>query len=301
VVPGGAFRYLVVGISIKHEPRTPEVQSLSFAGRPMAQLGGVTHQGRVRSELWGLTDPPEGMHLVSLRLTSPGGFVAGAVSFSGVHPTTSTGQFLSATGQSDLASVVVKSARGERVVDVYASDGPNLPAPGSSQLVHWAQRAMLIGVASSRPGDDDGSMSWQAGAGQAWALAAITLKPAGPAPDGGYRLESDGGMDGGTQGAPEAGVNGGTESDAAAGDGDTAMAAGDGETGEDDAGVPGDAGGAVRAIDLKVGCGCRLDASRATGAGLLWPGLLLYLVGAFRRRARTRPWQPPPRCPPPSA
>jgi hypothetical protein len=209
VPPGGAFRYLVVGVAIDHTNRAPTVVSVTYAGFQLAPLGGATHADQVRVELWGLAGPPEGMGTIALRLTGPRGFAAGAISFTGVHPTQSAGPAASGTGTSVVAQVPVPAAADERIVDVYGSPGLAEPMEGVGQTRHYLRQAPVTLAGSSQAGAAGSVSSWATpGTDQPWALAAVPLRAAPPvdagAADGG--TPDDAGAD-----APVDAVSGGAD------------------------------------------------------------------------------------------
>ncbi len=253
VPPGGERRYLVVGVSVAQEGgRAPQVESLTFARLPLVFLGAETHDGHARAELWGLPDPPEGDQPISVRLTGPGGFVAGALVFAGVAASPRP-ELRGARGTSAAALLPVAGPPGGRVVGVYAADGEVPAAHGAGQTGHWSLRAKVLGAAASAPSGPTSALGWL-GPGQAWAAAAVALAAA---PGRGGDDDAGAGTGGGDAGGHAGGGGGGS------------------------GGAPGggaDAGGAAAGAPLEydVGCACALG-GRRRGEGP--PGPLLLLVG----------------------
>jgi hypothetical protein len=318
-VPAGLDRFVVVAVTIgQMVPDSPTVMSLQFAGRPMTFLGAATGITQVRTELWGLVDPPVGSSGVDLRLTGSGAVVAGSVSFRNVDPAGPTRPVVTGLGTGTVASVVVPSAAGEYVVDAYGGLDA-VPTVGAGQSVHWDERNAVVGASSGRAGVPTSTvMAWDhGGVARAWVMTAIALKPRPPpppdaapppqdmaAPPADAAITSDGNV------APpaDAGIvvpapDATTAPDVAAVDSSTptvADAAGAADRPADarvmpgpDAGAAGDAasgdGGedpAVRKIVAEVGCACDV-AARRKGPGAAY-GLVALGLWAARRRARRR-------------
>jgi MYXO-CTERM domain-containing protein len=329
VPAGGVGRYLIVAVSVDQEAGRPaQVTSLTAGGVPLERVGMHSRMGAAHVELWALPAPPEGRLTLSLRLSQPTGFVAGAISFVGVAP---GALYLGGQdGQGAVAGPLPPDLRpGAVTVAVYASSGTTIPMGAPGQEALWAQRARVVGAAALAHGVPGVELGFTTpGVDQAWALAAVALLPSGSF-DGGAPVDAapsadadaGGGGDGraaGGDGAP-AGDGGVPPRDAAAPDGggpraDAASAReagaslGDGrpfagEAAGDAGGAPapadgdppgedptaGDAGAAPStvAVDLDVGCGCRVGGRRAaggpTGALAALAGLALLLG---RRRGR---------------
>src|SRR5688572_6178470 len=116
VPAGGQNRYLVVGVSIRHTTRTPVVMDSSFVTSPMSganvtqlltKLGDATYPGQARVEVWGLPAPQTGTGTLTVRLDGTGGLVAGALSFTGVHQSASSGALVNSMGSGPTASLSV--------------------------------------------------------------------------------------------------------------------------------------------------------------------------------------------------
>jgi hypothetical protein len=290
VLPG-SDRYLVVSLTVgRISSDLPNVVSVTFGGTPMRHLGGVAHRSGVSVEMWGLWDPPLGMHAVQVQLDDVAAVVAGSVSFSGADPAAPTGAVASATGMGPRASVTVISVQGAHILDVYGSLEAS-PVVGQGQTTNWNRRTSVAGASSSRMGASSVVMSWDhGGASQSWAQAAVSVRakqqiqlpadagapmpdsgvtPPDPPPDGAeFSTKRDGALADGPGGPADAGV---------------IEDSGPGETGDNV--EP----GLLRRADLELGCACELGRASRGGVGGSFGLWVLATVGAVsmrRRRAR---------------
>jgi MYXO-CTERM domain-containing protein len=282
-VGSGTDRYALVGVTLGPAAgELPTVATVSFAGRAMTFLGGISNGAVVRVELWGLSDPPTGMQPVELRVTRATALVAGSVSFSGVDPAAPASAVFTEIGTSPVASVSVTSAPGEMVIDVYGSPDAN-PVASSGRTPNWSDRSGVSGACSSRSGSTTVTMAWERSGGSSeWSLAAVSLRARSNS-DGGAPTDGGAPSDGGA--ASEAGVpdrvpadgsDGPPSLDARPPEGGTADAA----AGNGDSQIDPDATG--RRVEYQVGCSCRLD-PRPPGAS---PLALLALLALLARRRR---------------
>jgi hypothetical protein len=186
VPAGGQDRYLLVGVSLRHVQRATVVTEARFVDamnvtQPLTMIGSATFTGQARVEMWGLATPSEGQGVITVRMDASGGFVAGALSFNGVHQTAPAGPVVSNMGMSDTASVVVPSAPGEAIVSVFAGNGNVLPVARAPHVGRWSFLGLLLGAGGSEPGRAGATLLWDSpGASQPWLLAGLSLKPAQP-------------------------------------------------------------------------------------------------------------------------
>jgi MYXO-CTERM domain-containing protein len=259
-VKSGTGRYAIVALTLGQVmSQVPAGAAVTFGGRPMSLLGGVSNSDQVRVELWGLPDPAVGVQAIAVQLTRPGALVAGSLSFTGVNLPAATGTVATQTGAGSVASVTIASTTNEHVVDVYGSP-EMVPTVGAGQTANWIDRNGISGASSSRPGGTGPAMSWdRSGGSSLWALAAVTLRAA-PTSDGG----APGGGDAGTS---------------PAGDGGSADSAGN----DGAAGPMGDA--TTRQVEFQMGCSCDLEGHRSPGGPVALAIAFFALARSRRRRA----------------
>jgi hypothetical protein len=316
-VPAGTDRFVVVAVTIGQMlPDNPTVMSLQFAGRPMSFLGAANGLDRVRTELWGLVDPPVGSSGVELRLSASGAVVAGSVSFRGVDPSAPNRAVLTGLGTGTVASLNVPSAAGEYVLDVYAGLDA-IPTVGTGQTVHWDERNAVVGASSGRAAAPASTvMAWDhGGVARSWVMAAIVLRPRPPPPPDAappppdvappppdlatpidQAIPSDTAVAPPADGAPVPSPDAAAPVDAGVSDAPMIRDAADDRAGDMriEQGDARDAAGStdgedqpgVRKIDAEVGCACDLggrpDGARGSFA------LVAFALWAARRRARRR-------------
>ena len=266
VTGDGLDGYLVVGVALwQLPPASPEVQAVSYGGSPLTRLGFAVNAEAVRVEIWGMTAPPAGSFPVDLRLSGQAAVVAGAAAFGGVDATNGVGPFLASTGVDPMASLVVPSAAGEYVVDVFGS-AEKAGAVGTGQTELWNLSEQISGAGGGAPGAPSVTVLWSSGArSRPWTLAAVTLRPAPERP------VDDGGADGAN--APDA-------PDAGTPDAGTPDAVDGGSPFEEDAGRP--------HVALRIGWHCDLGAGSAPSL----PTIIVVLIAAVlvcRSRARRAP------------
>jgi hypothetical protein len=321
-VPAGSDRFVVVAVTIGQMlTDSPTVMSLQFAGRPMSFLGAANGIDKVRTELWGLVDPPVGSSGVDLRLSGSGAVVAGSVSFRGVNPAAPTHPVVTGLGTGTVAALAVPSVTGEYVIDVYGGLDA-VPTVSAGQTVHWDERNAVVGASSGRAAAAGSTMmAWdEGGVARAWVMTALVLRPRPPpppdaAPPDAAPPQPDAGAppDMAMTAQPDAAVappaDGGivAPSPDAAAPSPPDMAASDVGVGRDAAGPSdvrttppidgvsaGDAVGSgdgddqpgVRQIDADVGCACALGA-RGSGASGVYAAIA-FTLWAARRRSRRR-------------
>ena len=183
-VGAGANRILVVGVSLRDGSTAVTV---TYGGTPLTLLGFQVNGNQARTEMWRLLAPPTGTATVAMALSAPARVAAGAASFSNILMSSPHGAFVSAAGGVTTASLTVPSAAGELVVDSIGTHGDVATMlPGAGQAQMWNSTTGATGSdakagGSSKPGSTTVTMSWSLSKAKAWAMGAISLRPA-PAP-----------------------------------------------------------------------------------------------------------------------
>jgi hypothetical protein len=182
-VGGGADRVLMVGTS--HRDGNKHVTGISYGGAPLTNLGvqnGPGNQNRV--ELWYLIAPAPGTANVVVTLSDARNIVGGAASYIGVDQITPFGAFVSASNQTQNATITVTSQVDELIMDVIAANGDAKSLTvGAGQTSLWNTGTGTAGGdiqagANNTPGASLVTFSWTLGKRKPWAIGAVTLKPA---------------------------------------------------------------------------------------------------------------------------
>jgi len=188
VVGSGSDRYLLVGVSLNnHATEGPtQVDSVTFGVTSLARIDSIANSDDGLVEIWGVVAPANDTRDITVTVDqNPSGsaFVAGAMSFEGVHQATPTRTpWTEAT--SDVASVTldITSAVGELVFDTVACEyTPAGIAVGASQTERWGIDVNtthdINGYGSTEPGASTVTMSWSGDTAH-WALGAVSIRPA---------------------------------------------------------------------------------------------------------------------------
>lgn len=177
---GLANSLLVVGVSIE-KSQGATVSNVVYAGTPLTKAKGYTGTTSVRTEIWYLKNPQSGSANVVVTLTKAtgtDGWVAGAVSFSGVDQTT---PIPTTATSSTYASVSITTAYGNSMVmDNYAYDANSAQSASSPATAQWSVAATgMAGGASTKTTTAAGtySMAWT-GSSDNWAQVAAEIKQA---------------------------------------------------------------------------------------------------------------------------
>ncbi len=179
-------RFLVIAVSI--EGTSAEVATIDYAGLTPFFIGerrssGTTGPGIV--QMYGLLDPPSGVGIAEVTLTSSARFVAGSTSFANVDQNDPISAQAVANGNSSNASLSIGSATGEMVFAALVATGDiESVSTGSGQTQRWNRSLgddnALYGVASTEPGAVSTTMSYSLDAGAPWAMVAISIQPPSP-------------------------------------------------------------------------------------------------------------------------
>ena len=112
--------------------------------------------------MWYRLNPATGTGTVKVTLSdSDEETTMGASSWSGVHPTTPIGTFVSQNGESSTPSITVPSAPGEVVVDAVSNIDAESITVNPSQNEHWNENlGDVTGGHSSKGGATSVTMSW---------------------------------------------------------------------------------------------------------------------------------------------
>jgi uncharacterized repeat protein (TIGR01451 family) len=185
--------YVAVSIAIDRNGGAQTVTSVVYgteSGGPnqaMTPLGGVSNGTVDRAEVWGLAGPTAGTHQITVTVANAGGqntvVVAGAKSFTNVFQTSSTGTATTATGTSTTPSVTLTNSVFDYVVDAVAFNGNNVLTAAVNQTNAFnvtSAAPAFAGAGSVKTGFANTTMSWTAGAAQAWSAVGVPLQSATP-------------------------------------------------------------------------------------------------------------------------
>lgn len=185
--------YIAVSVAIKRNGGAQTVTSVVYGTEaggpvlPMTLLGASTNGTNDRAEIWGLAGPTAGTHQITVTVANAGGqntaVVAGAKSFTNVFQTASSGNAVTATGNTTTPAVAVTNSAFDYVVDAVAFNGNNALAvgPGQTNAFNVTSAAPAFsGAGSVETGTANLTMSWTAGAAQQWAAVAVPLQSANP-------------------------------------------------------------------------------------------------------------------------
>ena len=183
----GTNRVMVVGVSMNNDS-LETVSSVTWNGTALSFAGAqVNPDGDdARIEMWGLLAPATGGPynvVVTFSAALSTHAYAGVVTFNGVHQTTPSGAFASASGDgTSPATVPVPSAVGDLVFGVVASEYSTLTV-GAGQTSLWNlyhSGTSSGGAGSTEPGAAGSvTTSWDLPtvSGNHWAIGGISLKP----------------------------------------------------------------------------------------------------------------------------
>lgn len=182
----GASRYLVVGISMLSVAGS-SVSGITYNSVAMTFLGAVASvSGAVRAEIWGLIAPTVGSNTIAVTLTTALDSIGCAISLDGVHQTSPTEGFASATatnvGATDATVDVTSVADRCWIVDQVATDDTAITI-GAGQT----SRNNVTGTLGSGADSTEGpktpagsvTMSWTNVAALAtWSIVGVAIRPA---------------------------------------------------------------------------------------------------------------------------
>jgi hypothetical protein len=203
IMANGENRAIVVGVSIRHDGAgvPPSVTSITYGGEDLTyQDDGATDDNSKRAEIWGLSgdDVPTGSNSVVVTVSSTAQIVGGAVTFTGVDPsssfqgTSSDGDDEDAAGlayfnaaetsvlvgvgavNADITATVAETGQVERWNSTTSVSPPPTPTPTPTPA-----SVNLRGFGSTRPGQGGffSLQSWDLGSSTQWAAAGLEVKP----------------------------------------------------------------------------------------------------------------------------
>jgi len=184
----GSDRLLLVGVVIRSS--STSVTSITYNSLALTYLSSVLSND-VRTELWYRKNPPSGAHNVVVTIGASRMMAAGAMSFTGVHQTTTFGTAMTNANSNTAPTVNVSSATDELVVDVVGQrdpDAPNTLTAHASQAERFKKASTSGSNANVRLGGSTETgaatttMSWTLSPGDDWGIIAVPLKPAPAAP-----------------------------------------------------------------------------------------------------------------------
>lgn len=181
----GSDRYLLVGVSMLSVGGS-SVSSITYNSVNLTKLGHIASvSGAVRSELWGLVAPSTGSNSIAVTLSGALDSAANASSYTGVHQTSPTEAFNSASatnvGAADATVDITTVADNDWVIDNAATDDTAITV-GAGQT----QRGNVTGTLGSGAMSSEGpktpagavTMNWANVAALAtWSTVGIALRP----------------------------------------------------------------------------------------------------------------------------
>jgi len=186
--------YLVVSVSLDLNAVAATVATVTYgfeAGGPaqaMTFLGAATNGTSQRAELWGLSNPTPGTHMIQVSVNNGAGgnvvVLGGSKSFTNVFQTAATGTVAAATGTSLTPAVALTNSGFDYIVDAVSYNNNVALTPGGSQtnsynVIHAAPNSSQGG--SAKTGFANTTMTWTAtGVAQQWAHVAVPLQQATP-------------------------------------------------------------------------------------------------------------------------
>lgn len=181
----GSNRHLLVGISMLSVAGS-SVSGITYNGVAMTFLGAkASVSGAIRVELWGLVAPATGTNAIAVTLSASLDSVGGAISTTGVHQTSPTEAFNSASatnvGAADATVDVTTVADNDWVLDAVATSDTTITVTGTQTQRSNVSGALGSGATGSQgPKTPPGTVTsaWtNVGALATWSIAAIALRP----------------------------------------------------------------------------------------------------------------------------
>lgn len=195
--PAGTNPFLSVCVTVWHYLATPTISAATWNGLPLTLVGTVSNPScadKCTTSLYALANPGAATANVSITFASPfggvyNGAVVGAVSYTGVDPTTPVGTAVTAIGSGSPASVTVPSNSSEVVMDCLgslASGSP--PTVASGQTQNWSTfdgGGSIHSASGYVSGAPSTVMAWTLSGSPQWSMLGVPIKPAGGGGGGG--------------------------------------------------------------------------------------------------------------------
>ena len=191
--PGsGSNRLMMVGVS--WSPNDNEtISSVTYGGQSLTLVPSSNHQNSnvaqvsmyyLKESGIAAVSPPANI-VVTFNEAVQEGVVAGVTTFSGIDQTTTFGTANGATGTSTTPSVTITSASGELVFGVKDNRDNVTTTPVSGETILWdgLGGTRADGVGFSEAGAASVTSSFTLSASKAWAITAVSMKPATTAPN----------------------------------------------------------------------------------------------------------------------
>jgi len=160
------------------------ISSVTYNSVAMTDIGGITNGSSRRSQLFKLSNPTSGDHVVQVNFSGTCSNAGGtSVSFTGAHQTTAslTGTLATATGASSTPpSISVSSGSGQIVIDNLVHHPLEVVSQGSGQTLQdlSGDGGAYENNVSTEPGAASVTMSWTIESeGGNWSLAGVSVKP----------------------------------------------------------------------------------------------------------------------------
>jgi hypothetical protein len=177
---------LVVGVSI--DRANTSINYVRYGGVNLTQIAVAFSGTNPEASIWYMVNPPAGTANVTISLGGNEEVIAGAISLFGVNTTTPFDvAAATSTGNGNAASVTITPVTsGAWVFDVMAvNNGKDVTPTAAGQTQHWesAVNNRVTGAASTigpvNPAAPRTPRWTWTGSAQAWAHAAVTLRPGG--------------------------------------------------------------------------------------------------------------------------
>jgi len=187
----GTDRYALAFVAYR-QLNSATVSGVTYNGVAMTRLGGGLGSDSEYGDLWEIVNPPTGAQSVVATLSANSrGLTLRVITFTGVHQTTPSRNFNTATGISTAPSVTITSASTDLVLGalVHRDAGTNVSAQGSGQTSRWNQLpdsyTAFSGSArshgSTEPGAASVVMDWTISSSQGWRASGVSIQEAGGA------------------------------------------------------------------------------------------------------------------------
>lgn len=160
------------------------VTGMTYNGVSMTLLASLPDgDGGSRLVVFGLIAPATGINdiVISLDGATEDEQTATAITYTGVHQTTSIGTVVSDSNteaSNTDPSITVSTASGELVVDATGQRANQTYTVGADQIeISNIVQGFTHHTTSKQDGADGGVMSWTTGSQQAWAQVGFSIKP----------------------------------------------------------------------------------------------------------------------------
>jgi hypothetical protein len=162
------------------------VTGISYGGVALTEAGFRNAPSAQNScSIWYLIAPAVGSANVVITLGGSAKITASAYSLKGVHQTTPLEPFISTAGQNTSPKLTNTVSPSYLMIDILAANGDAVGASaGAGQTLQWnlatgTGGGDILGAGSAKMAGLNTEMSWALVKGKPWALAAVSVRPAG--------------------------------------------------------------------------------------------------------------------------